>query len=272
MKAVIDVGSQSLRLLTFTSKEDILEGHLRSEICPLARDLQDGYLKEERKIKALEILRDYVRGLNPEEVYLYATSALREAKDGQDFIDRIREELHVHAEIISGEEEGRLGYEGVRILAGDGPFSLLDLGGGSTEIATPEWKKSFPMGVIRYQDGIDLWNYYRFLPQIQGPLYGIGGSLSVFVSLLYGSTHYQRQRIHGKIITRKDIASLTLRLEKLSLDQRRAYLGDFDKRAESIVPAGKILDFLLGQLHQDTLIYCDYTAIEAYALSRRDDR
>ncbi len=268
MKAVVDLGSQSLRLLTFNSKSDFLKGKMRSEICPLARDLSEGYLKEERKTEALSILKDFIKGLCTEKVYLYATSALREAEDGQAFIEEIKHSLHIHAEIISGEEEGRLSYEGVKLMAQEGLFSLLDLGGGSTEIVTPLIKKTYPMGVVRYHEEVDLEKIFKNLPQIEGELYGIGGSLSVFTSLSLGSNVYDRELINGKKITKTKIKELTDVLESLTLKERRTFLGSFEKRAETILPAGRILLHLLTRLGKEGLIYCDFSAIEGYALTR----
>lgn len=268
MKAVIDLGSQSLRLLTFDSKRDILKGEIRSEICPLARDLSQGYLKDDRKKEALNILEDFIKDLPRKNVYLYATSALREAKDGQAFIEEIKRRLFIQAEIISGEEEGQLSYEGVKLLAGDREFSLLDLGGGSTEIVTPTIKKSYPMGVVRYQEGLKLENIYRNLPEIRGKLYGIGGSLSVFTSLFLGSNSYKRELIHAKPLGKNNIKELTDHMEAMSLPQRRSYLGSFEKRAETVVPAGRILEYLLTSLERDRVIYCDFSAIEGYGISR----
>lgn len=269
MKVVIDMGSQSLRSFTFSSKKDFLEGKIRSEICPLAKDLEGGFLKESRKEEALILLEDFIKGFAAEDVHLYATSAIREAKDGQAFIDEIKERFKIQAEIISGEEEANLGYEGVKLLAGTSPFSLLDLGGGSTEIVTPHIKKSYPMGVVRYFEKIDLGEYYRNLPQIQGKLYAIGGSLSVFVSLSLGSRTYNRERIHGKTIKRSQIKEITNNLAKMSIEERKSHLGTFSKRVYTIIPAGIILDYLLEKLDQKELIYSDFTAIEGYALSRK---
>lgn len=267
MKAVIDMGSQSLRLVKFSSKEELLAGKILSRICPLARDLEGGHLKEKRKKEALEILEDFISGMSPDRVYLYATSALREAVDGQDFLEEILGKFGINAQIISGEEEARLGYEGVRILAGSEPFAMLDLGGGSTELVSPRGSFSFPMGVVRYERGLELESYYPELQRLKEPLYGIGGSLSVFTSLSQGINYYDRKSISGKSLGRNKILELTGELEAMSREERASYLGEFSKRVDTIVPAGKILDFLLSRLG-DSLIYCDYTALEAYAMDR----
>lgn len=265
---MIDVGSQSLRLLSFNGKEDLAKGVDRAELCPLAKDLANGYLKEERKLQALEILEDFMKDLPKEGLFLYATSAVREAKDGLEFIEKVKEHFGIHAEIVSGEEEARLGYEGARLLAGDKPFSLIDLGGGSTEIVTSESSISVPMGVVRYEEVLSLEEYFTDLPEIKGELYGIGGSLSVFVTLSLGKKFYQRSLIHGKKITRDEIETLTKKMEAMSLSEREEFLGEFKGRKETIVPGGKILVFLLDQLKKEALIYSDYSNLEGYAVTR----
>ena len=267
-KAVIDVGSQSLRLLSFSGKEDLVKGVDRAVLCPLAKDLQDGYLKEERKLRAIGILGDFIKDFPKEGLFLYATSAVREAEDGQEFIDKIRTLFGIHAEILSGEEEARLGYEGAKLLAGDKPFSLIDLGGGSTEIVTPESRISIPMGVVRYEEGLSLGDYFTALPEIKGELFGIGGSLSVFTTLSQGANIYQRSLSHGKKISREQIEALTNKMEAMSLDERETFLGEFKGRKETIVPGGKILVFLLDKLGIKELIYSDFSNLEGYAVTR----
>lgn len=268
MKAIIDVGSQSLRLLKFSSMEDLLRGDIKLEICPLARDLVDNRLNDNRKKEALKIIQGFISSLDTNEVYLYATSALREALDGQHFIEEIIESFGIKAEIISGDEEARLGEMGVRILAGQGQLSFLDLGGGSTELLLEGSRLSFPMGVVRYNDQVRLEDYFSGLGKVQGNLYGIGGSLSVFTSLIQGINYYDRKLINGKTISRKEINSLTIKMAALDLEERRLFLGEFSKRAETIIAAGKILDYILVRLGKE-LIYCDYTGLEAYAIDRK---
>lgn len=267
-KAVIDVGSQSLRRLSFGDQKDLAKGIDRSVVCPLAKDLEEGYLKKERKEQALEILKEFCKDFPKEGLFLYATSAIREAKDGEAYLEELRRSLGIHVEILSGEEEASLGYEGVKLLAGEKEFSLVDLGGGSTEIVTPERALSIPMGVVRYHKDVSLDHYYRDLPHIQGDLYGIGGSLSVFVSLSQGYNSYRRDLIHGKKIKRETLLDLTEKLKALNLKERKVALGDFKGRAESILAGGKILLYLLEKLNRDEYIYSDYSNLEGYAVAR----
>lgn len=268
MKEIIDLGSQSIRFLRFKDKKDLLRGPARQLVCPLAGDLKDGYLSPQRKNQALELIEEEIKGLDGKKVYLYATSALREARDGGIFIEEIKEKLGINAEIISGQEEARLGRLGAKILVGHDDFALLDLGGGSTELVTRDEELSFPMGVVRYNEDVNLEDYYRDLPLANQELYGLGGSLSVFVSLKEGLKSYDRETINGKLISRQEIVSLTKKLQALDLEARKAYLGDFSKRAQTIISAGIILDYLLKRLDKN-IIYCDYTALEAYAIDRK---
>lgn len=268
MKALIDVGSQSLRLLKFSSKEDLLRGDIIIEICPLARDLVDNRLNEKRKEEALKIIKGFITGLDAKEVYLYATSALREALDGQDFIEEIIRNFGINAEIISGDEEARLGEMGVRILAGKGQLSFLDLGGGSTELLIDGELFSFPMGVVRYNERVNLEDYFSGLNKVKGNLYGIGGSLSVFTSLIQGINYHDRSVINNKPVTREEIKNLTIRMAAMGLEERRLFLGEFSKRVETIIAAGRILDYILDRLDAP-LIYCDYSGLEAYAIDRK---
>src|SRR5262247_4259166 len=92
-----------------------------------------------------------------------ATSAVREARNGAAFVQRLRRETGLAVRVISGPEEARLIFRAARHALGlaGGPHLLLDVGGGSVELALvqdghPLWLRSMPLGVARVSE--------RFLP------------------------------------------------------------------------------------------------------------
>ncbi len=112
----------------------------------------------ERCVIALKGFAEKCAGLGVQKIIAVGTSALRDAADGQVFVQRVKRETGIRVRIISGEEEALLIAEGVlhheRKLSGK--FALVDIGGGSTEITICDGREilytaSFNLGVARLQ-------------------------------------------------------------------------------------------------------------------------
>lgn len=109
----------------------------------------------ERSIRALRRVRQLAEGWGATEFLAYATSAVREARNGGDFIVRVREETGIDVRVINGDYEAFLIYQGVRrALEMRAPTLLVDIGGGSTEfvVATSEdiyFRASLKLGAAR---------------------------------------------------------------------------------------------------------------------------
>ncbi len=91
-----------------------------------------------------------------EERLVFATSAIRTADNGGDFVQMLQDEFQFKTEIISGEREAELIYYGIKneVKLSHDPVAILDIGGGSNEIIIANhekifWKKSYPLGVTR---------------------------------------------------------------------------------------------------------------------------
>jgi exopolyphosphatase/guanosine-5'-triphosphate,3'-diphosphate pyrophosphatase len=117
-----------------------------------------GELQDENQKRALDAITDFVkraRDVGAEEIVAVATSAMRDARNGQEFVDRIKRETGVEPQIISGDREAELTFigatEGRRL---DVETVVVDLGGGSGEVidaegTTPRWAKALPIGSRR---------------------------------------------------------------------------------------------------------------------------
>ena len=119
--AVLDVGSNSVRLVIYR-----LEGRAiwtvfnEKVLAGLGRGVEEtGRLSPEgvdEALKALRRFRAVLDAAKPEHVYSAATAAVRDASDGQDFVDRVKRETGLKLRILSGEEEAR--YSAMGVLAG----------------------------------------------------------------------------------------------------------------------------------------------------------
>ncbi len=114
-----------------------------------------------RGLDALLVHKMAIDNLQCDEVFAFATSALREAQNGKQFIQRARELFGIDIELISGDREAELICDGVRASMDLGTEAslIMDIGGGSTEFVIADanqifWKKSFLLGVSRLSDRI----------------------------------------------------------------------------------------------------------------------
>jgi exopolyphosphatase/guanosine-5'-triphosphate,3'-diphosphate pyrophosphatase len=203
-----------------------------------------------------------------EKVVAVATSAVREAENGGDFIERIRNELSLRIKVVSGREEARLIYLGVRHATDlkGGPHLLLDIGGGSVEFivatdAKPLLLESRKLGSARMTakyvksdpiDARELVNLLRHYRQELGPLcqsiaalhpvkaLGTSGTLENLAAMTGGAAKDINGDGLAGVIERDELESLTAQLVESRAKQRAAMSGLDAKRQDQII-AGAVL-------------------------------
>ena len=168
LTAVLEIGSTGIRLIV----AEILKGgqwqvlDRAGKPVALGRDVfTSGQVSRESFMECLSVLRNFREflagwGINERDVHIIATSALREARNRDIFVDRVRQETGFGLSIVEGIEENRLMYLAVRFaLKSDLPLfwransMILEIGGGSTEIMLLRRGKmvaahSLPLGTI----------------------------------------------------------------------------------------------------------------------------
>ncbi|MGW6131931.1 Ppx/GppA phosphatase family protein [Cellulomonas sp. NPDC055163] len=161
--AAIDCGTNSIRLLV--ADVDVEAGTLvdldrRMEVVRLGQGVdRTGRIAPEALARTLDAATRYgavCSALGVERIRFVATSASRDAENRADFVAGVRDALGVEPEVVEGEEEAALSFRGATgVLAGrhPGPFLVVDLGGGSTELVlgtdTPEAAYSMDVGCVR---------------------------------------------------------------------------------------------------------------------------
>jgi exopolyphosphatase/guanosine-5'-triphosphate,3'-diphosphate pyrophosphatase len=161
--AVLDVGSNTVRLLVARvdgGKVDTLLDE--SEFVRLGAGVDaSGRLQPDREqaaIEAIARMRALAREHGVDDVFGIATSAVRDARNGQEFVQRVRDETGVKIDIVSGEREAFLTYRGATLgLALEHAALVCDLGGGSAELVCAEdqhvqWSVSRPLGSGRLSE------------------------------------------------------------------------------------------------------------------------
>jgi exopolyphosphatase / guanosine-5'-triphosphate,3'-diphosphate pyrophosphatase len=232
--AAVDCGTNSTRLLVVRASGEVAAREMT--ITRLGQGVDAAHvLRREAMERTFAALRAYRGAMDAETVTrarLVATSAVRDAVNGNEFLGPAAAIVGVPAEVLSGEEEGRLSYDGATAdLPPGGDPVVLDIGGGSTEIVTRErdalasvsldigcvrlterFLRGDPPGVDEVQAAVaaiaaELDRATEVIPALARPdagrrLVGLAGTVSSLVSLELGLADYDRDRIHHAILTR----------------------------------------------------------------------
>jgi exopolyphosphatase/guanosine-5'-triphosphate,3'-diphosphate pyrophosphatase len=277
--AVFDIGSNSGRVVVYHGGPG---GHLRilattRASLRLVRDLDgEGRLSAEAEARVLTALRDFVavaRGAGAKRMVAVATAAMRDAKNGPELIGRIREELGLEVQVLSGAEEARFGFLGaVRSL----PVShgaLFDVGGGSMQVSRFRGRRltsavSLPLGSLRLSDAFlesdpptagetrRLREHVRKLLKEAGlrplaageDLVGTGGTMRNIAKIDRRSRDYPVPRLHGYVVSRSRVGDVVEEVASRRLRKRHAIAGLNDDRGDSIVGGSLAIDTLMEAL------------------------
>jgi len=159
--AVIDCGTNTFNLLVleFANEEWKTIFKTKQAVKIGVGGFDQGIIQPDRLVRALDALSSYnatCASFEVNEVKIFATSAVREAKNGSQFVSKVKEVFGWDVQVISGDREAELIYEGVKLAVnGTVPsYLIMDIGGGSTEFVLVKnhevvWRKSYQMGVSR---------------------------------------------------------------------------------------------------------------------------
>jgi len=220
---VVDLGTNSTRLLAAdVDGERVEEIERKTEITRLGEGVD-----ERRKLLPLPIARvrnvlsDYRRELerlSAERVLAIATSAVRDAENGEAFLGEVEWSYGFTTRLLTGEEEAELTLRGVATERPvDDRTVVLDVGGGSTELITTAERKSLDVGSVRLTerhlhsdpplpDHLDAAarDVRAVLPQFEpSAAIGVDGTITTLAALELGG--YDAERMHGFNLTREAV-------------------------------------------------------------------
>jgi exopolyphosphatase / guanosine-5'-triphosphate,3'-diphosphate pyrophosphatase len=166
--AAYDLGSNSFHLLVAEAdgKGGLVELARGHEMVRLGEEsLREGFIpfsSFQRGLDGLIKLRNLAEGFAPESTVAVATSAIREARNGNDFVHTVSREVGLDVEVLDPVKEATLIYWGARqaLDVGTGKFALLDVGGGSIKALVGSatdclFATSLRMGVLRLRSHLD---------------------------------------------------------------------------------------------------------------------
>jgi exopolyphosphatase/guanosine-5'-triphosphate,3'-diphosphate pyrophosphatase len=296
--AAIDIGTNSIHMVVariipslpaFTIIEREKETVRLGDRDPITGNLKPAIM--EKAIAALQRCQGIARSLNAEQIIAVATSAVREAPNGRDFLKEIESQIGLFVNLISGQEEARRIYLGV--LSGmefnNQPHVIIDIGGGSTELilgdgGEPLSLSSTKIGAVRLTAEFvttnpisdQEFNYLQAFVrgQLERPiedvrshlkatkiipkLVGTSGTIETLATLLIREKLATvPTTISGYQFSLKNLQEMLHRLRRLSTAERSALPGMSDRRSEIIVAGAIILQEAMTLLGVDAITICD---------------
>ena len=273
-RAIIDIGSNSVRLIIYRIKGDstfkvINEAKRTIRLGSYLRE--DDYLSESGLnilLKVLKVFKDICKRYEVLEIYVVATEAIRRSINKYDVCNKIKLDLGLEVNILSGLEEAKYGYLAIKNSMLEKNAVLLDLGGSSMEITlmeNGEFKEtiSLPLGSIPLtkmfnnleskEMEIELNKFiYDRLQEISWlkknnnlNVIGIGGIAKHIGRVSKGNEDYPKELLHNYSMTRDEISKIYAEFLKLPIKERSNFKGLSKKRAEIFAaPLGAILSIL----------------------------
>lgn len=259
--AAVDIGSNAVRLMfTYVFESD--QGPIFKKASLIRLPIRLGESSFHNKsipdekvtalIHSLKGFKDLMKAFKVISYRACATSAMRDAKNSKEVIQRVKDQCGIQIELIDGDEEAALIFENhiAEKLGGADAFIYMDVGGGSTEFTIYQDGKrvdsrSFNIGTIRLKDDLvseTTWqNMFSWLSAIRSQyspkkIIGSGGNINTLFKL-----SYQKEM---EPLKRNKIKKMYKQLKNLSFDEKISKLGLRPDRADVIVPATEL--FLLA--------------------------
>lgn len=280
-QASIDIGTNSTRLLLADCTADgkVRAIEMKEQITRLGEGaVMDQVLRPDgmrRVVQALQGYRAYLDQWPVEQIVVFATSATREARNRDEFLDLIKQQTGWPCQVLSGEREAELAFRGaVSDVVSGKPLLVVDIGGGSTELvsgshASIERRVSLDIGSRRLLERFDARVQYtpdvvaRMQDYIQAQLnpcfpdndlsrydcISVGGTATTLAMIDAAVPLQQAARIHHYVFSLPRLRLCLERLTALSLAARREVTGLHPERADVIVAGGLILQQILSHFN-----------------------
>lgn len=260
--ACIGIGSNAIRLLVAEWSQ--------GRLCVIRRErrgtrlfagLVDGALTQQSirsSVEAVAELAMLARRSGAQEIFVFATSAVRDASNGDEFTRLAQEASGTHIDIISGEQEAVLSYIGASC---GGCCGVIDIGGGSTEFTIGQDDKtlgavSLQMGAVRMNGQTPIGSREDYEQTVERCMHmirrdaqelvklpraenwvGVGGTMTTIGAMHKSVPLFDPQLCEGMKISKADVCAWGRRIARLPMADRRQIVGLMPHRAD-IIPSG----------------------------------
>lgn len=280
--AVIDIGSNSVRLVVYENDGRAPYVLFNEKVlCGLGRGVSEtGNMQSDTMADALSTLRRFAILLKKMSVRKYrvvATSAVRDALNGPDFVEKVRRECRLKVEVIAGEEEGRLSGYGVLCAMPHAQGIVGDLGGGSLELVHIDDGRVFekctmPIGPLRFQNTEgelinnpketikkNIMDVDWLTKKQHDTLYLVGGSWRALAKIHMLENDYPLTNLHNYSLPFQEVMTLTEMVSKMNQEDLAKY-SDYisGRRLKVLALSALVLKRLLKTLQPNNIIVSGY--------------
>lgn len=297
--AVLDIGSNTVHLLIVDAQHGgaPIPAYSEKSALRLAEYLKDdGSISASGTDRLLGLVvkaREAAEEHGAEELLAFATSAVREAPNGPEVLDRVMREAQVTLEVLPGEQEARLTFLAVRRWFGwsAGTILGLDIGGGSLEIALgpdeeADYAISLPFGAGRMtrdfltDDPPSADQIKQLRRHVMSGLSGVRHDLNRFAmpNVVVGSSKTFRtlaktaahNDMGGGTLTKAALDDLVEELKGMPISQRTQLPGVSEARAPQILAGAVVAQATMSTLQVESLMVCPWALREGIILRRMD--
>jgi exopolyphosphatase/guanosine-5'-triphosphate,3'-diphosphate pyrophosphatase len=205
---------------------------------------------------------------------------VRDAENGEAFLGEVEWSYGFATRLVTGDEEAKLTQRGVRPSPG---ALVVDIGGGSTELIVDSFHASLDMGSVRFTERFvhtdppapqELDECARAVHTLLEDrarvtavrAIGVAGTVTTLAALDLGLEHYDRERVHGHVLTTEGARAQLERLAALPLHERRELAALDPERAPVIVAGGVILVSILDHFGLEEIEVSEHDILDGIAL------
>lgn len=285
LKAIIDIGSNSIRLVVFSYSriEGLVELYNFKTVARLSMHIDtDGNLSEKGTYILVETISKFktiLKDIAVTEVFAAATAAIRQANNREKLLNKVKERTGINIHIISAQAEAYYGYLAVIHSTNIPTAVTIDMGGGSTEVTYFENKEikcshSFPFGAVSLKKRFISNNFItveekenllayvteqfhslNWLYNLQVPVIAIGGSARNLAQVDQQRKNYSLHGTHQYELSAVDLQELSLIFNHTSPEDLKKIDGLSSDRADIIVPALETFRVFMEVMQAKTFIY-----------------
>ena len=288
--AAVDIGTNSTRLLVADIEgESVRELDRRLEITRLGEGVDERHILLPQAIaRVRNVLAEYRRAAEEagaDRTLAFATSAVRDAENGEAFLGEIEWSYAFKTRLLAGDEEALLTFRGVSAGRDVAPGTIvIDVGGGSTELilgdaAGVAFYTSLDLGCVRLTErfGTDFGAAAAHVrDMLAGSVpaevrpraaIGVAGTITTIATLDLGLEEEDPDTVHGRSLSAETVATWTARLEGMSVEEIRALRGMHPDRAPVIAAGAVVVRETLAHFGLETLEVSEHDIMHGAALA-----
>lgn len=287
---IVDIGSNTIRLVVFEGPSRSPRYFYNEKVnCGLGAGLRhNGFLNSKGKQKAYKAIQRFntvLKTMSIVETYFVATSAVRDAKDGNKFINTLEKKFNIMIHVISGKEEGMLAASGVLLGWPKATGIVCDIGGSSLELAYLENGKikttqSFELGPLTLKDyneqgkskleviNLSLSKINKSFPSKNNSLFLVGGCWRALAKIHMNLTDYPLKVLQGYKVLVKNFDKTLQIISNSKSSELLQITSSSEERVKLLPDASKVLKAIFEKFGPKELFFSGYGIREGIFFSQ----